>query len=164
MLLPAATKLWPRLCFYTCLWFYPQGGSLENPPRDQADPPGRENPHRTRETPLDQGEPPGARENPPQDQGEPPRNQGDPNPPRYQGEAPPPPGPGTPPLPRRKKTAPYGQWAAGTHPTGMHSCFNMCILTFIAQIRQPISIWCGLHGVSDVGMKLFTKLRMLHVT
>ena len=26
--LPAATKLWPRLCFYTCVWFCPQGGDL----------------------------------------------------------------------------------------------------------------------------------------
>ena len=27
--LPAATKLWPRLCFYSCLWFCPQwGGGL----------------------------------------------------------------------------------------------------------------------------------------
>ena len=25
-LLPAATKLWPRLCFYSCLWFCPQCG------------------------------------------------------------------------------------------------------------------------------------------
>ena len=24
--LPAATKLWPRLCFYSCLWFCPQRG------------------------------------------------------------------------------------------------------------------------------------------
>ena len=31
-----------------------------------------------------------------------------------------PPGPGTPP---GKQTAAYGQRAAGTHPTGMHSCF-----------------------------------------
>ena len=29
--------------------------------------------------------------------------------------------PGTPPTPR-KQTPAYGQWAAGTHPTGMHSC------------------------------------------
>ena len=25
-LLPAATKLWPRLCFYSCLWFCSRGG------------------------------------------------------------------------------------------------------------------------------------------
>ena len=27
-LLPAATKLWPRLCFYSCLWFCPGGVCL----------------------------------------------------------------------------------------------------------------------------------------
>ena len=27
-LLPAATKLWPRLFFYTCLWFCSRGGGL----------------------------------------------------------------------------------------------------------------------------------------
>ena len=29
----------------------------------------------------------------------------------------------SPPPPRRKQTAAYGQRAAGTHPTGMHSCY-----------------------------------------
>ena len=28
ILLPAATKLWPRLCFYSCLWFCPRGGGV----------------------------------------------------------------------------------------------------------------------------------------
>ena len=47
---------------------------------------------------------------------------------------PPPPGPGPPPdqaqhppsplPPVRKQTPAYGQWAAGTHPTGMHSCYS----------------------------------------
>ena len=52
--LPAATKLWPRLCFYSCLWFCPQGGVClsacwdtthpweQTPPR--ADPPGADTP------------------------------------------------------------------------------------------------------------------------
>ena len=31
--------------------------------------------------------------------------------------------PGSPLPPPEKQTAAYGQWAAGTHPTGMHSCF-----------------------------------------
>ena len=39
-----------------------------------------------------------------------------------------PPAKEAPPLPRspppRKQTPAYGQWAAGTHPTGMHSCFD----------------------------------------
>ena len=55
LFLPAATKLWSRLCFYTCLWFCPRGGlqAERTPlpgrtlPQDQADPP-----------PLDQADPP----------------------------------------------------------------------------------------------------------
>ena len=57
-LLPAATKLWPRLCFYRCLWFCPQGGvSGEPPPRTKETPP-----LRTKETP------PSGPRNPPPDQ------------------------------------------------------------------------------------------------
>ena len=90
--------MWPRLCFYTCLWFCPQGGSPENPPPG----PGR-TPLGTKENPPDQADPPGTKENPPgtrqtpRDQGEPPQDQGDPpgpgRPPR-QGEPPSSPGPG----------------------------------------------------------------------
>ena len=119
LLLPAAAKLWPRLCFYTCLWFCSRGGgwSPENPPlwpgrhppQDQADtPPGRENPpsRENTHTPPDQADAP---------------------PPTPAGRTPPPPGTRQiPPLqenpPPGKKTAAYGHWAAGTHPTGMHSC------------------------------------------
>ena len=61
--LPAATKLWPRLCFYTCVWFCSQGGS-----------PGRENP-RQGGTPRE-GEPPRTRQTPPRP-GRPPRDQAD---------------------------------------------------------------------------------------
>ena len=67
-----------KLCFYTCLWFCPQGGGS----------PGRENP-------------------PPPDQAEPP-------PPRARQTT----------LPG-KQTPEYGLRAAGTHPTGMHSCLNL---------------------------------------
>ena len=62
------------------------------PPRDQADPP-----------PPDQAKPPQTRQTPPPDQADPPRDQAEP----------PPPG---------KQTPAYGLRAAGTHPTGMHSC------------------------------------------
>ena len=106
-LLPAATKLWPRLCFYTCVWFCSQGGSpgRENPPGSKHPPP--------EQTPPQQGEPlpPGTR------QTRPPLEQTPPAPPRS-GR---PPGPGRPPPPG-KQTLAYGQRAAGTHPTGMHSC------------------------------------------
>ena len=82
--LPAATKLWPRLCFYTCLWFCPRGGSLGRPPlrpgrppRDQADPPD------WADTPPDQADPPGTRQTPqtrqtPPRPDRPPRDQADP--------------------------------------------------------------------------------------
>ena len=32
-------KLWPRLCFYSCLWFCPQGGSPAGRTPQQGDPP-----------------------------------------------------------------------------------------------------------------------------
>ena len=103
------------------------------PPWVQGDPPG------TRETPWDQGDPPRTRETP-QDQGDPP---GPGRPPPDQGDPPGPgrlPRPGRPPrdqadppgtrhTPRdqadspRKQTPAYRLQAAGTHPTGMHSCF-----------------------------------------
>ena len=41
--LPTATKLWPRLCFYSCLWFCTQGGSLAGRTPRQGDP-GKEAP------------------------------------------------------------------------------------------------------------------------
>ena len=65
--LPAVTKLWPRLCFYSCLWFCPQGGLPQCMLGYQPPPP--------KQTP-----------------------------------------------PRADPPPAYGQWAAGTHPTGMHSC------------------------------------------
>ena len=69
------------------------------PPWDQADtPPGPGRPPGTRQTP------PGTRQTPPQDQADTPLGPG-----RH------PPG---------KQTPAYGLRAAGTHPTGMHSCCN----------------------------------------
>ena len=95
----------------------PQGGEFvclsacwdANPPRDQAAPPRPGRSPRTRQTPPGPGRPP-------RDQGDPPPDQADP------------PGPGrppqadTPPPPAGKQTPAYGLRAAGTHPTGMHSC------------------------------------------
>ena len=95
--LPAATKLWPRLYFYTCLSFCPQGGVSRQgeSPQTGRTPPGRENPP-GRETPPDQADPPAGRT--PPGQGEPHRTRQTPpagRKPPGQGE---PPGPGrTPP-------------------------------------------------------------------
>ena len=78
--------------------------------------PGRHQPPQTRQTPHS----PWTRQTPPRPGRHPPRpgrhppDQAD----KWQGE--PPQTRQTP--PPRKKTAAYGQWAAGTHPTGMHSC------------------------------------------
>ena len=108
------------VCLSAC-WDTPPD---QAPPRDQADPPldggtppgwrtppgtrqtppdaGWRNPPGTRQTPLDGG-PPGTRQTPP-DGGTPP-DQADP--------------------PFGKQTPAYGLRAAGTHPTGMHSCCKL---------------------------------------
>ena len=50
LFLPAAAKLWPRLCFYSCMWFCSQGGSasvhagIPPPPPGGGTPPGKEAP------------------------------------------------------------------------------------------------------------------------
>ena len=78
-------------------------------PPDQADTPQtRQTPPGQADTPLDQRPTPQTRQIPP-DQADPPGIGS-------------PPGPET--HPPEKQTPAYGQWAAGTHPTGMHSCFN----------------------------------------
>ena len=71
--LPAATKLWPRLCFYTCVWFCSQGGvSGQGEPPRQGDPPAGRTPP-GKETPR-QGEPPRAKRTPPGRENPPPRH------------------------------------------------------------------------------------------
>ena len=129
--LPAATKLWPRLCFYSCLWFCPQGGlpqcmlgycyphKKEAPPRKQT-PPAKETPPGRRHSPC----------------------QGDPLQTHTQGGNCSGLDPGSHPRGKlrgvRSRSTPkgkiegdqiqalppaYGQWVASMHPTGMHSCF-----------------------------------------
>ena len=78
LLLPAETKFWPRLYFYTCLSFCSQGGRggeylTRYTPPDQVHPPGPGTPPGTRYTPRDQIHPPGP--------GTPPRDQVPPHPP-----------------------------------------------------------------------------------
>ena len=81
VLLPAATKLWPRLCFYWCLWFCPRGVCLSacwdattlppqeggtpqprRPPLPRRPPPEGDPPKK--EAPPCQGDPPPAKETP----------------------------------------------------------------------------------------------------
>ena len=58
-LLPAATKLWPRLCFYSRVWFCSQGACLPrrspqegDPPPCLGDPPAKEASPRRRHPPI----------------------------------------------------------------------------------------------------------------
>ena len=69
-----------------------------------------------RHTPPGPGRPPRDLADPPQDQADPPRDQADPPPPGTWQTTPPP----------GKQTPAYGLRAAGTHPTGMHSCLCLC--------------------------------------
>ena len=59
-------------------------------------------------------------------------------------DTPPPLGPDTPPRPDtpRKQTPAYGQRAAGTHPTGMHSClwFNLIFGLHIVSITRNFNL------------------------
>ena len=101
MLLPAATKLWPRLCFYVCVILFTGGVSGQGePPQAGRTPPGREN-HPPRSDPPRSRHPPGL---------DTPRSRHPPNPPG-QGDTPPgsrhPPGPDPPgPDPPRDQTPP----------------------------------------------------------
>ena len=95
------------VCLSAC-WDTPQ--TRHPPPRDQAHPPEQTHPRDQAHTP--EQTPPGTRHTPhPPGPGTPPP----------QTRHTPPQRPGTPPPPG-KQTAAYGQRAAGTHPTGMHSC------------------------------------------
>ena len=74
-------------------------------------PPGPGRPPTGPGRPPEPGRPPGTRQTPPPDQADPPAGPG--RPPRDQADTPP-----------GKQTPAYGLRAAGTHPTGMHSCFS----------------------------------------
>ena len=93
-------------------WSRPPPEPGRHPPRTRQTPRSR-HPPGTRQTPRDKADPPGTRQTP--------RNQADPP-----GTRQPPPGPDRPPRdqadPPRSRLHKYGLRAAGTHPTGMHSC------------------------------------------
>ena len=108
--LPAATKLGQGNVFTGVCDSVHRGGvsasvhaGIPHPPK-QASPP---------EQALPESRPPRSRQ-PPQEQTTPP---GADNPPRSRH-------PWEQTLPAKKQTPAYGQRAAGTHPTGMHSCFH----------------------------------------
>ena len=134
--LPAATKLWPRLCFYTCLWFCPQGGSPENPP-NQADPPGDQ-----ADTPPDQGEPPGPGRHPPWEE--------PPSPPPRPGRPAPPDQADTP--PRTKENPPPGKRLQHTVNERPVRILLECILVFlsICTIENPTTPTGRLTKLQDI--------------
>ena len=108
------------------LGYHPKGTRQTPPGADPPPEPGR-HPPRTRQTPWSR-HPPGTRQTPP-GQGSPPGTKQTPGtrqtppgtrqtPPRTR-QTPP---PGTRQTPPRSRLHKYGLRAAGTHPTGMHSC------------------------------------------
>ena len=96
----------------------PPGPGIPPPGTRQKPPPGQgRTPPQTRQTPSGPGRhppPPGTRQTPCRNKAEPPLDQAYP-PGTRQTKPPPPPPPG-------KQAPAYGLRAAGTHPTGMHSC------------------------------------------
>ena len=118
LLLPAATKLGQGNIFTSvCQEFCPQGGRVSASVHAGIHPPGSRPPDQAH-TPR--ADPPRPGTHPP-DQAHPPWEQ---TPPWTRHT--PPPRADTPP---RKQTAAYGQRAAGTHLTGMHSCLFMSCKT-----------------------------------
>ena len=113
VLLPATTKLWPRLCFYSCLWFSSQGVSAcwewSSVVWEGSTPSGKEAVHAGKETSPGRKQCMLGRKHP-----------------LWEGSSAC--WEGSTPLGSkqcmlgRKHTPQYGQWAAGMHPTGMHSC------------------------------------------
>ena len=82
--------------------------------------------------------PPGTRQTPPGPGRPPPRTrQTPPGPGRHPPGTRHPPGPGRP--PPRKQTPAYGLRAAGTHPTGMHSCL---VLVFTVPVQHQKYLSC----------------------
>ena len=120
ILLPAATKLGQGNIFTSvCQEFCPRGGVClsacwDTPPWTRH-PPDQAPPQTRHPTPPDQA--------PPRDQARPsPRT-------RHPPDQADPPGVAAPPL--GKQTAACGQRAAGTHPTGIHSCLKMVLIDFM---------------------------------
>ena len=75
--------------------------------------------------------------------------------------SPPSPGRKYPPPPPRKEASPprYGQWAAGTHPTGMHSCdYDSIRVLYVYILHLNHLVWsellnelyCTVHHISHI--------------
>ena len=124
------------------MWFCSGGGGsasvhagIPPSPGKEAPPPGRKHPPR-KEAPLEGSTPAQEGSTPPGKEVTPLRRKHSPregSTPPWEGITPPPPPEKEAPPPGRKHPPAYGQWAGGTHPTGMHSCYfvshsDLCIL------------------------------------
>ena len=148
--LPAATKLGQGNIFTSvCQEFCPRGEGVclsacwDTPPR--ADTPGSRHP------PQEQT-PPGSR-HPPEQTPSRSRPLWEQTPPRSR--TPPPTGS----RPPRKQTAAYGQRAAGTHPTGMHSCLKECLHPRALHTHSQTSLdgQISLHTCGEGFVAIFSK-------
>ena len=104
-----------------------QAPPLAGTPLQAGTPPGRHPP--SRQAPLQAGTPPGRhplRQAPPK--------AGTPSPGRHPPRQAPPLQAGTPPG--------YGQRSAGTHPTGMHSCYSLCLCVPTHALRTCLHLIC----------------------
>ena len=104
------------------------------PPRTRQTSPGPGRPPQTRQTPPRPGRPPPGPGRPPRDQADPPGTRQTPLPPETR--HPPP-----------KQTPAYGLRAAGTHPTGMHSCL---FINYYSYSRSAVN--------SELIIRLYTPL------
>ena len=107
-------------CLPQCMLGYPP--RTMHPPPDQAPPQDQAHPP-DQPPPLEQTPP---RADTPPDQPPPPWDQAHP--------------PGTRHPPPGKRTAAYGQRAAGTHPTGMHSCWLIFLISDTLSSEAPSDI------------------------
>ena len=139
-----------KVMFYRCVSVHRGGGGrvsasvhagMPDPPPDQTGPPG------SGRHPPDQADPPGSARHPP-DQADPPGPARPPRqgrPPRTSqtppGQADYPPDKADPP---GKQTPAYSLRAAGTHPTGMHSC-SLCNDNSKQPRKTPYNIVLTLH-------------------
>ena len=95
-----------------CHSVHREGGFCLNACWDTSPPQTRQTPPHRDKTPPDQEDPPRTRQTPPPDQADPPG----------------------------KQTPAYGLRAAGTHPTGMHSCFAYLVAMSLCNLASTQSL------------------------
>ena len=64
-------------------------------------------------------------------------------------------------------TTRYGQWAGGTHPTGMHSCSfyrRFCLISFVLEKITNFPIFCRACLIRLVGFHFTWRMHFYHVS